>query len=311
MREAKSQDERDAEAELADVLDDVHHIQVSSHRLVTEAMSGGYNSTFRGSGVEFDEVREYVDGDDPRAVDWNVTARFGRLFVKRFVDERELSLLFLLDISASMDGGFAAWSLRQFATRVCACLSFAAVQNGDNIGLVAAHNEVASYLKPKKGVAQALRIIRTSLSLPFQASDCALTTGLDFVARNVRRRTVLFVVSDFLSEGWEKSMGKNAAKHDVVALRLLPPELETLPQGPLRLFDPETGRDFIFDNSNESLRRSYQDRVAKWRRGCDAALRRAHADVVDLSLPRDPDPQAAAKPILEFFRRREMGRGRQ
>ena len=156
----------DHDVELAALLKEVRRIGVQSSRLVDGVMAGSYSSVFRGQGLEFEEVREYVEGDDPRAVDWNVTARIGRPYVKTYVDERDLTVLFLLDLSASMTGGFGVWSARETAARVSACLAFSAIRNGDRVGLVAFSDRVETYVPPRKGVRHALRIVRDCLSLP-------------------------------------------------------------------------------------------------------------------------------------------------
>src|SRR6187399_439244 len=174
-------DERDVE--LTELLKEVRRIEVQSRRLVTSVMAGGYTSVFRGSGVEFDDVREYVEGDDPRSVDWNVTARVGRPFVKKYVDERELTVLFLLDLSASMTGGFGPWSARQTAARVCACLALSATRNGDKVGMVAFSDRVDRYVPAQKGVGHALRIVRDALALPGTSKTSDPVPALEFVSK--------------------------------------------------------------------------------------------------------------------------------
>lgn len=296
--------ERDQE--LADLLAEVRRIEVLSRRLVTDVMAGGYTTVFRGAGMEFDGVREYADGDDPRKVDWNVTARMGRPFVKQYVDERELVVLFLLDLSASMDGGFSAWSVRQTAARLCACLALSAARNDDKVGLVAFSGEVDRYVPPKKGLGHVLRIVRDCLALQGSGAATRIGPALDFAARVQRRRAILFVLSDFLDTGWTRSMGACARRHDVIAVRLLAPELAAPSTGLVRVVDPEGGAVRIVDFGSARVRRAYAERVEGWKARTAEDLARAGVDLMDVPVPRDRDPDAIARPILRFFRMREI-----
>jgi uncharacterized protein (DUF58 family) len=314
-------EERDDE--LAELLAEVRRIDVQASRLVTDLMAGGYTSVFRGAGIEFERVREYEDGDDPRSVDWNVTARMGRPFVKTYVDERELTVLFLLDLSASMQGGFGPWSLRQMAARVCACLALSAVRNGDKVGLVAFGAEVERFVRPAKGAGHALRIVRDCLALSGRTGGTGPRAPLEFASRVVRRKAIVFLVSDFLGwdgeaapaggasrrGGWRDALALCARRHDVIAVRLLAPELDPgrLPRGTglVRVRDPESGREGIVDWSDGRVRQAYAERVAAWRQRTTDDLRRARVDVMDVPLPRTPDRDAVARPILRFFGMRE------
>lgn len=294
------------EDELAELLKEVRRIQVQSARLVTGVMAGGYSSVFRGAGVEFDEVREYAEGDDPRSVDWNVTARVGRPFVKKYVDERELTVLFLYDLSASMGGGFGPWSARQMAARVCACLALSAVRNDDKVGLVAFGAEVEKYVPPKKGLAHALAVVRDLLALRSGAARTDFGPALELAARVLRRRAIVFLVSDFLASGYERALGPCARRHDLIAVRLSCSELEPPGLGLARVRDPESGRSFLVDWKSPRVRELYRERVEAWRLAGADALARAGVDLLDVPVPREPDKDAVARPILEFFRMREL-----
>ena len=293
------------QVELAELLAEVRRIEVQSNRLVKGVMAGGYSSVFRGAGIEFDEVREYAEGDDPRAVDWNVTARTGRPFIKKFVDERELTLLFVLDLSASMTGGFGAWSLRQMAARVCACLGLSAHRNHDKVGLIAFARQVVKYVPAKKGLGHVLAVVRDCLALPGDAAGTAIAPALEFAVRVVRRRATMFLVSDFLAGGWQDALARCARRHDVIAVRLLAPELEPAAAGLMRLRDPESGRTTVVDWSSERVRAAYRARTADWRARTAAALQRAKVDRMDVPVPRAADKDAVARPILDFFQMRE------
>jgi uncharacterized protein (DUF58 family) len=295
---------------LAELLAEVRRIEVQSRRLVTDVLSGGYRSTFRGAGVEFADVREYVEGDDPRQVDWNVTARVGRPFVKRFVEERELTVMFALDVSASVAGGFGCWSLRGLAARFCACLGLAAIQNQDRIGLVAGSERIERFVLPKKGVGHVLAVVRDCLLLPPSRAGSSLGALLDQVSRRLRRRTVVFLLSDFLADLDAHDLQIAARRHDLVAVRLLPREFVAPPPLLLRCVDPETGQPVTVDFTAESVRAAWLLRVAAWRQHTDEQFRRAQVDCIDLVTPAEPDAAAIAVPLRRFFRRRELREAR-
>jgi len=294
------------EIELAELLEEVRRIDVASSRLVTDVMAGGYSSVFRGSGIEFDRVREYVEGDSMRSVDWSVTARMGRPFVRTYMDERELTVLFVLDLSASMGGGFGLWSARQTAARVCACLALSAIRNNDKVGLIAFSESVDRYVPPNKGVGHALRIVRDCLALPGSGAGTKLAPALEFTARVVRRHAIVFLVSDFLAAGWEKALTLCARRHDVIAVRLLAPELGPPDAGLFRLRDPESGAATVVDWSHPRTRAAYAARVATHRARTEDELRRAKVDLMDVPIPREHDKDAVAGPILRFFQMREL-----
>lgn len=294
--------------ELAEVLAEVRRIGVQADRLVREVMSGGYTSVFRGSGLEFESVREYEPGDDPRAVDWNVTARVGRPYVKKYVDERELTLLFLFDVSPSMDGGFGAWSLRQTAARVCACLALAAVRNDDRIGLLTFAAGALRFVPPKKGQPHALRVIRDMLVVREPSPRTGLASGIERLMRQVRKRAIVFIFSDFLADDWQLPLRRLARRHDVTAIRMLPPEF-AVPSSPVGLIDCvdlESGATRRIDFADARVR----DRLTQLTSDFDAevvdSLRRAGVDRIDVSVPSTPRIEAIVTPILDYFRMREL-----
>ena len=291
--------------DLAEVLREVRRIDVQARRLVTGAMAGGYLSVFRGSGIEFETVREYAEGDPQRAVDWNVTARMGRPFVKTYVDERDLTILFLLDLSASMQSGWETMSARQAAARVIACLAFSAVRSGDRVGLVAFTDRVEARVPPRKGVRHALRLVRDSLALPTPHGGTAPGPALDFASKAIRRHAVVFLVSDFLADGWEGSLTRCARRHDVVAVRLGAGQREPRGKGLVRVVDPESGAGHVLDIGARRVRAAWRERVDAWERRTDAAFVRARVDVIDVPLPSTGSPEAIAAPLLRFFRMRE------
>lgn len=294
--------------ELQELLREVRHIRVQSGRLVRGALAGGYRSVFRGTGIEFEEVREYVEGDDPRSIDWNVTARMGRPFIKKFVDERQLNLAFLFDLSASMDAGFSAWSPRQMAARVCACLMLAAVKFDDRVAFLGFDEQVRRFEPPRKGMSHVLRIVRDFLELPGAPQQADPAVAMDFAARNLPSHSAVFVVSDFLDPRWTTALQDLASRHEVVAVRLRAPELDDLPRGMWRLRDAEGGGRRIVDGGDPKVQAAYRRRVQEWDLELRSALQRMHVAVMDVPIPETADPDAVARPILSFFRRR-AGRG--
>ena len=290
--------------ELQELLHEVRHIRVQSGRLVQGALAGSYRSVFRGTGIEFEEVREYEEGDDPRSVDWNVTARMGRPFVKKYVDERQLNIAFLLDLSASMDAGFSAWSPRQMAARVCACLMLAAVQHDDRVAFLGYDQEVRRFEPPRKGLSHVLRIVRDFLSLQSETQSSDPAVALNLAVRALPKHSAVFIVSDFLGDGWQPALQECARHHEVIAIRLLAPELKNLPAGMWRLGDAEGLGRRIVDGSNPKVQEQYRARVEQWDYEVRHMLRRAGVARLDVPIPITADPDAVARPILRFFQGR-------
>ena len=289
---------------LADVLAEVRRVELRSARLLTDVLSGGYRSTFRGLGVEFSEVREYVAGDDPRSVDWNVTARAGRPFVKRFVEERERTMQFVLDLSPTMARGLGAWSPRMAAVRLCAALSLLAIDNHDRVGLVAGGGDVDRFVLPQPGGGHVLRVLHDVLTLP-HGKGWDLAALLATATARVRRRTVVFVISDFLQSGYEQALRLCARRHDVIAVRVLARERFDPPRAVLRLAAAD-GRRVWCDFLDARFRRAWLGREREQRAAHDGLLAKAGIDGLDLEIPHQPDVAALLAPLLRFFHRREV-----
>lgn len=290
---------------LAELLREVRRIEVQSQRLVAGALAGGWRSVFRGAGLEFDELREWVDGDDVRAIDWGVTARMGRPFVRKYGEERQLTVVFLLDVSPGMSAGFGAWSPRQAAARVIAALALAAAANNDKVGWVTFGAELTRIRPPRRGAQQALSAVRDALVLPVAAGEPDLARALDFASRALRHGAVVFLLSDFFSTGWQAAAARCARRHDLIAVRLEPPELAAPPPARLWARAPAGGRAFAFDGSHARVRADLQARAQEWRAGVAADLRCAGADLIEIPLPRARDVGALTRPLLRFLRMRE------
>lgn len=290
----------------AELLKQVRRIQVRTRLLVTDVFAGGYTSTFKGSGIEFEEVREFSEGDDLRAVDWNVTARAGRPFIKKFVEERELTLLFLLDTSRSLRHGTRARAPRQAAAELCACLAFAAMRSGDKVGLLLCAEAPEKFIPPRKGGQHAMRVVREVLSAPAEARASRLEQGVELLGRVLRRRAVVFVLSDFHFplEGLERPLARLARRHDVIGAHLLDPSDLELPRaGLLELADSETGRTLRVDASSPRVRRAWREQGERRVEAVARTLRRIGADRMLVRLE-----EPVATPLLRLFSERRRPR---
>ncbi len=234
-------------------------LQITTRKVVNDVLAGEYTSVFKGRGMEFDEVREYMPGDDVRTIDWNVTARMDRPYVKRFVEERELTVYFLVDLSASGAFGSVKKLKNEIAAEFCALLSFSAVKNNDKVGLIVFTDRVELYVPPKKGTTHVLRLIRELLNFKPKAARTDIGGTLDYFGKVAKKRAVVFLVSDFQSEGFEKSMRIVAKRHDLVAVPVTDPREVRLPNvGLIELEDAETGEMVLVDTSSAAVRKRYE-----------------------------------------------------
>ena len=208
-------------------------IQIHTSKAVNDVLAGEYHSVFKGRGMEFDEVREYAPGDDIRMIDWNVTARTGHPYVKRFVEERELTVLFVVDLSASGSFGTREQLKNEVAAELCALLAFSAIKNNDKVGLLVFTDQVELYIPPKKGVSHVLRVIRDLLNAQPHRSRTDITQALDFLGRVTHRRAVVFLVSDFQAAGYQKRLRIAARRHDLIAVLTLGPARSHTPRSRL------------------------------------------------------------------------------
>jgi len=304
-----------------EILRAVRRVQLRTRRVVTDAVAGGFRSVFRGSGMEFEEVREYVPGDDVRSIDWNVTARTGRPHVKKFVEEREQTVYLVVDVSASMRFGSGAASeasrprsVRAAAAELAAVLAFAAADAGDKVGLLLVSDGVELELPPRGGTRQAFRITRESLYRGTNSPGTSLGAGCEHLARVLKRHAYVFVLSDWLEElgPLEGPLGRLGRRHDVVALRLLDPLHEAPPPaGLVRLHDPEVGHSVLVDTGVAAVREAWRERARARAGRLRAVLRRQGIDLVDVPVaerraPREPAASlAVVDPLVAYLRRRE------
>jgi uncharacterized protein (DUF58 family) len=236
----------------------IRRIEIRARRWVDQLFLGQYHSVFRGRGLEFSEVREYQPGDDVRIIDWNVTARMGVPYVKKFVEERELTVYLVVDVSASEGFSTAPQTKAELAAEIGALLALAAIRNNDRVGLIAFTDQVERFLPPRKGSQHVLRLIRELLYLRPRRRGTDIAAALGFLSRIARRRSVAFLLSDFLAGGYEAALRVAARRHDVIAVSLTDPRDTELPDaGLLELEDPETGRRVVVDSGDAGVRQRY------------------------------------------------------
>ena len=284
-----------------EVLRQVKRVELRTRGLVDTLFAGEYRSVFKGQGMEFAEVREYLPGDEVRSIDWNVTARMGRPFVKRYIEERELTVMLALDVSGSEQFGTARRLKSDVMTEFAAVVALAAVRNNDRVGVVFFTDRVEHVVPPRKGKRHVLRILRDVLAFTPASRGTDLTPALEYLQRTLHQHTVIFLVSDFAASGFEHALRVLHRRHDVVAVTLEDVAEAQLPDaGVIRLHDPETGEDVEVDTSNQRVRVFYADRVGEAAGARRRLFRRIGVDEIFLDTDR-----GVAEPLLRFFRARE------
>jgi uncharacterized protein (DUF58 family) len=280
---------------------EVRRLEITTRHLVRDILAGQYLSVFRGRGVEFSEVREYQPGDDVRTIDWNITARLGTAYVKRFVEERALTVLFLVDLSASKDFGTRLRTKGDLAAELCAVLAFAAARNSDRVGALLVTDRVERVIRPKQGHRQARRVVSELLAFRPAGTGTDLAAGLEHLEPMLRRRATLFILSDFMTAGYDSALARAARRHDVVALQIYDPREQALPRaGVMTLWDPETGTWRYVDTDSPAVREYFERQARDFDTDLERRVRRAGADLVRLETG-----ASYAEPLLAFFRRRE------
>lgn len=316
-----------------EVIQRVREIQVRTGRQVADVLAGQYESVFKGRGMEFDEVRPYVPGDEVRTIDWNVTARMGEPFIKRFVEERQLTLMLMADVSASQDFGSASRSKREATAELCALLAFSATHNDDKVGLTLFHGDIEQHIPARKGQKHALRVVREVLShdarltkkrqapshktrwLPFgrkrswwrlgrQATDIA--GAMEFLLSVSKRKAVCFVVSDFFDDGYLRALQMANRKHDVIAVLITDPREHEIPSvGLVDMLDPETGETVQCDTGSAQFREVFRRKAAERVEQLRHSLQSAKIDFIHIDAA-----GSVVEPLAKFFSMRERRRRR-
>jgi uncharacterized protein (DUF58 family) len=284
-----------------EVLRQIRRLQLRARRAVQDLLGGEYHSVFKGTGIAFEEVREYQPGDDIRAIDWNVTARMGHPFVKRFIEERELTVLLAVDASGSHHFGTVLQQKREVAAELAAVIAFSAISNNDKVGLVQFTDRVERFVPPKKGIRHVLRLVRDILFFRPEHQATSLKDALDFVNRVLRRRTIVFLLSDFLDRDYEQVLKRTGRRHDLIAVRITDPREEDLPAvGLLELEDAESGRRIIIDTGSRAVRDAYADAARRRREAVQKVTRAAQIDLVEVSTD-----GSHLDSLIRFFKLRE------
>jgi uncharacterized protein (DUF58 family) len=277
----------------------IRRIQIRTRAILESGIGGSYHAVFKGRGMEFAEVREYQAGDDARIIDWNVTARMGAPYVKKFVEERDLTLLLLVDVSGSQAFGSRFLVKRDYAAELAAVLAFSAVANHDRVGVVLFSDRIEAHVPPGRGRDHALRIVRDLLALSPAGRGTDLAGALRFAHRVMKRRGIVAVLSDFQAQGYERALGILRRRHDVIALLLSDPRESELPAvGLMALLDPETGERMVVDTSDPAVRRRLAGAAL-----APAIFQRAGVDALALSTV-----ESYERPLSAFFKARERRR---
>ena len=284
-----------------EIIKKIQQIQIRTNRVVNDLFAGEYVSVFKGRGIEFEEVREYQPGDEIRTIDWNVTARMGRPFVKKFVEERELTVMLLVDVSGSEEFGSAGSFKREIASELAAVLAFSAIRNKDRVGLIAFTDEVEKFVPPKKGRRHVLRLIREVLYFQPARRGTNISAALEYLLKVTTRRAVVFVISDFADAGYDRDLKIASRRHDIVAVTVTDPREREFPSlGFVELQDAETGERMLVDSRRQSFRASFQALAQKAASDRKSLFRSAEVDeiIVTTDKPYIHD-------LLKFFRMRE------
>lgn len=284
----------------------IRRLEIRTTRLVHSIFGGEYQSVFKGRGIEFDEVREYQEGDDPRLIDWNVTARMDRLFVKKFVEERELSIMLVVDVSASEDFGSGVALKRELAAELTAAIAMSALSHHDQVGLCLFSDRIERFVKPKKGRGHVNRLVREVLATEPEGRGTDYEVVEKLMMHLLKQRSVVFFLSDFLSPGAERTLRILRTRHDVIPVMIVDPRERSLPDvGLVRLEDPETGESLVIDTSQSSVRKAYASRAQALRQERIDAFRKLGLDFLELQTD-----QGYVKPLIRFFQARQSRRAK-
>jgi uncharacterized protein (DUF58 family) len=282
----------------------IRRIEIRTRKIVNELFSGEYHSTFKGQGMEFEEVRQYLPGDDIRLIDWNVTARTGYPHVKKFREERELSVIFLVDASSSGAFGTKERFKEDAAAELCAVLAFSAIKNNDKVGMIIFTDRIEKFIPPKKGKAHVLRLIREILYFKPEGTGTDISGALEYFNRVIKKKSVVFLISDFLSEDFMKPLQIANQKHDVIAIKISDPrELQFENVGLIELEDAETGETLVIDTGSTEFRTDFANQAAEDNFQLNRALR-----LIDLDFIQIITNQSFVIPLINFFKMREKRR---
>ena len=284
-----------------EILKHIRQIEIRSGKLVNEIFAGQYSSVFKGRGMEFAEVREYMPGDDIRAIDWNVTARYGRPFIKKFTEERELTVILLVDASGSQKFGSRAKRKSELAAEIASVLAFSAIKNNDRVGMITFTDRIEKVIRPKKGKNHILRLIREILCCSPQSRGTNLTLPLQYLNEIWRRKAVVFLISDFRDSSLDSALKVTARRHDLIAVKISDPREYELPDvGLMELEDGETGARRVIDTGDEMAARLFAAEQRRREETVNSLCTRAGVDRISVSTA-----EPYVMPLIRFFKRRE------
>lgn len=287
-----------------DILKKVKRIEIQTRGLVNDVFSGEYHSVFKGRGMEFAEVRQYQIGDDVRTIDWNVSARMGHPFVKVFEEERELTVMLVVDVSSSGNFGTYERMKGEIAIEICALLAFSAIKNNDKVGLIIFTDRIEKYVPPKKGKKHVLRVLRELLYHRPEGRGTNIALALEYLSRIIHRRSVVFLVSDFISDDYQKALQIANKRHDLVAITITDPREMELPDiGFVELEDAETGETILLDTADATTRGLFSSKTSKAKELRDKMLRSMNMDSIDVRTD-----VSYVEPLIRFFRMRAKRR---
>lgn len=292
--------------DISEILRKIRKIELKTRGLVRESIGGEYHSCFKGEGIDFEDFREYQHGDEVRSIDWNVTARMGTPFIKKFTEQRELTVILAVDISASGNYGSHEQSKRELIAEVSALLAFSALQNKDKVGLILFTDQIEKYVPPQKGTSHTLRLIREILYCRPTRHQTQLEDTIDILRNHIKRRSLVFLISDFLFEDNQLDELKTLSRqHDLVAIQIGDHAEKALPAaGPVRLEDPETGEQIEINTSSFKVREAYRQQALSWQEQLDTHFRKLIIDKIDLVT----DEEYLSALHSFFKRRRGFGR---
>lgn len=283
-----------------EILDKVRRIQIYTSHMVNNVFAGEYQSVFKGRGMEFDEVREYTPGDEIRTIDWNVTARMGHPYVKQFVEERELTVMLLVDMSASGSFGTVNRTKSELAAELGAVLAFSAIRNNDKVGLILFTDKIEKFIPPRKGNRHVLRVIRELLYYKPEGKKTDIVCALDYLNEVTIRRTVTFLISDFQASGYSKELQIANKRHDVIAVKVEDPrEREFVSLGIVELEDTETGEKVLVDTRDSKTKKEYSESVEKQNEETLQIFRQANVDSIQINTSKP-----YVEELMKFFRMR-------
>ena len=285
-----------------DLLKKIRQIQIRTSHQVTEVMAGEYKSAFKGRGMEFDEVREYQPGDDVKSIDWNVTARTGKPYIKRFVEERELTVMLVVDASSSGSFGSIDKSKNDVAAEIAALLAYSAIRSNDRVGLIVFTDQIEKFVPPKKGRSHVMRVIREILFLEApEHGETDITAALEYLQKVCTRRSVVFLISDFICEDYSQALMLASKKHDLIPVSIADPrELELPSIGFIDLMDAETGGRILVDTSDKKVRRTFRALGIQRQEQLKKMFRQMNADAISIETDK-----SYVDSLVRFFKLRE------